>query len=270
MPDFMIWPALACAVLVGIHCWLGIHVLMRGVIFVDLALAQVAAAGAALGALLHLAPDSLAVNALSLGSALTASVLFSLGRFRDRRVPHEAVIGIVYAVASSAVLLFVSQSAVDRDEIEHMLVGQILFVQRGEVLTALGLYLAVAVLHFLFRKRLLRMSRGEEIPHGRWWDFLFYATFAIVVTNSVRMVGVLLVFSFLVVPACCAAVFAMGLLQRLVLGWVFGLIGSLIGLWASVALDVNPGAAIVVGLGLLFAACASSSLAIRRGTVENR
>lgn len=257
MLEILAAPVVACLVLTGIHCYLGIHVVMREVIFVDLALAQIAAMGVACASLLGFAPDSGPAYACALGFTFLGAGTFALGRFRDRRVPQEAVIGIAYAVSSAVAILLLSKSAIDREEIEHMLVGRLLFVGWPEIAKTVAVYGGVAAIHVLCRRPFFALSRGESAALGsearvRAWDFLFYATFGAVVTSSVQIAGVLLVFSFLIVPASCALMFFQGVGPRLFAGWALGVVGSVVGLAASAVWDLPTGASVVVAFGVLF------------------
>lgn len=275
MTDLLVFllPAItACVVLTGIHCYLGIHVLMREVIFVDLALAQIAALGTAVAVLAGAPSDSGAAYLASLGATLLGAAFFAVTRFRDGRVPQEAVIGIAYAVASAAAILILSQSAVERDEIEHMLVGRLLLVLWPDVAKAAAIYAGVALVHIIFFKRFIALSRRHDAPAGagaRLWDFVFYATFGVVVTSSVHLAGVLLVFSFLIVPAACAMLFARDLRVRLVSGWAVGLAGSVAGLVAAAWFDLPAGPAIVAAFGVIFgvALAAAFILGARRPSI---
>ena len=260
MFEILFVPLIACVVLTGIHCYLGIHVLMRQVIFVDLALAQIAAMGASVGVALGYEPRSLPGYLFSLGSTLVGAAIFSISRFRDRRVPTEAIIGIVYAVSSAVTILLVSQTAAERDHIEHMLVGRLLFVEWGEVVIMAVIYAVVGLLHLLCRHPFYRITiakAGDSPGHARvvMWDFLFYATFGVVITSSVKAAGVLLVFSYLIVPAACAMIYFNTIRSRLFAGWTFGLAASGVGLAISAWWDLPTGAAIVAVFGALFMSC---------------
>ncbi len=249
-------PMLACVILTGIHCYLGIHVLMRKVIFVDLALAQVAALGAAVGAIAGIGVDSLSNYGFALIFTLVGAALFALGKFKDNRIPQEAVIGIVYAVSSAIALLVLAKSAVERDEIESMLTGRLLFVDAHEIIKTVIIYSAVALVHIVFAKGFFALSRDHAGGiASKAWDFVFYATFGVVVTSSVKMAGVLLVFSYLIVPAACAMLFLRKVWSRLLLGWGLGLLGSLLGLIISAWWDLPVGPSIVGIFGLLFLLC---------------
>jgi zinc/manganese transport system permease protein len=266
-------PAVACLVMTGVLCYFGIHVIMREVIFVDLALAQVAAMGAAVAAWAGLEPHTPAAYACSLGFTLIGAALFALGRFRDARVPQEAVIGIVYAVSTAATLLVLSRLAVETDEIKHMLVGTLLFVGWREVGAAAVVCAVVGAVHVALRRRLLAISRATAERRGPGssavgWDFVFYTTLGLVVTTSVQMAGVLPVFSFLIVPAACAMIFFRSQAARLVAGWIAGIAGTALGLGVSVACDFPTGESVVTALGLLFAACSVFHVARRRRTAR--
>ncbi len=258
--DFLLPALVVCVLLTLTHCYLGIHVLMREVIFVDLALAQIAALGAAAAFLIGIETDSQFSYMSSLAFTLLGAMIFAIGRFRDQRVPQEAVIGIVYVVCSALFILILSQSALDTDQVENMLTGRLLFVGWPEIGGTAAVYVAIFAVHGFCWQPFLSISRAGSkgwIPANvRRWDFLFYATFGVVVTLSVRMAGVLTVFSFLIVPAACAAMFFTGVRNRLLVGWGFGLLGSFLGLSASMEWDLPTGAAVVAAFGFLFTICA--------------
>lgn len=260
MINLLAAPCLACLILTGIHCYLGIHVVMREVIFVDLALAQIAALGAASATLVGYDPHSVGAYCFALAFTIAGAGIFAVGRFRDRRVPQEAVIGIAYAVASALAILLLSKLAIGKEDIEQMLVGRLLFVGWFEVGKTAAIYTAVALVHIALRKRFFAISASAEQARAsginiRLWDFVFYTTFGVVVTSSVQIAGVLLVFSFLVIPAVCAMMFFKQVRRRLVAGWVFGVLGSIGGLFASAEWDFPTGAAVVTALGILFIVC---------------
>ncbi|MCI0366100.1 MAG: metal ABC transporter permease [Phycisphaerales bacterium] len=257
MLELLLVPTIACLVLAGIHCYLGIHVLMREVIFVDLALAQIAALGLTIGMAMGFAPESNMAYLLAVAFTLIGALAFALGRFRDRRVPQEALIGIVYVVSAAVMILVFSQLAIERDHVERMLTGRLLFVDWPEVMATTILYAIVGAIHIVFRRPFLSISDGSAASQP-WtirillWDFLFYGTFGLVVVSSVRIAGVLLVFSFLVIPASCAFLYFQRVRSRLLAGWAFGLIASVVGLWMSGELDLPTGPSVVVAFGALF------------------
>ncbi len=251
--EFLIWPFLACVVLVGIHVYFGLHVIKRGIIFVDLSLAQVAALGMTLAFLVGYEMDGNIAYVFSLAFALAGGVLFALTRGIEGRVPQEAIIGIVYAVSTAAAILAVSHSPEGAEHIRHMLIGSILTVTPGTVAKTAIIYLAVGTFHYVFRHRFIRLSfHGHQPVSNRLvWELLFYASFGVVVTSSVRICGVLLVFIVLVVASVVAALMTERVGRRLGIGWVFGLLGSAIGLVSSFVIDTPPGATIVCTFGLM-------------------
>jgi zinc/manganese transport system permease protein len=250
LPSFV-----ACIILTGIHAYLGLHVIQRGIIFVDLALAQVAAFGATVGFLLGFGLHSTGNYVISLGFTLIGAALFALTRLRKPLVPQEALIGIVYAVAAAAAILVLSRAPEGGEELQGVMVGHLLFVDWHEITKVFVLYSLVGALHWWMRKPLLAVSRDAEAAFKsglrvRWWDFLFYASFGVVVTSSVEMAGVLLVFSFLIVPAVCAVFLAQRVSVRLILGWFIGGLASIAGIVASYHWDLPTGATVVCAFGL--------------------
>jgi zinc/manganese transport system permease protein len=258
--ESMAWPFAACLVLAGIHVYLGIHVLARKVIFVDLALAQIAALGTVWGVLLgwDVHEDPWQIKGFSLAFCVLGAAVFSITRMRVERVPHEAVIGITYAVALAATILLSSDLAHGAEEVRELLTGSILWVRPETVLATAALYAVLGLFHWVFRRRLLALSldpegaaaAGERV---RLWDFLFYVSFGFVVTSSVSIAGVLLVFAYLVIPAVVAALFAQGVRARLAIGWGVAVAVSAFGMALSWTRDLPSGPTIVVSFGALLA-----------------
>lgn len=257
--EFLLWPFLACVILVGIHVYFGLHVIRRGIIFVDLSLAQVAALGTTLAFLLGFGLDGNTAYLFSLGFALLGGVIFAFTRGIEGKIPQEAIIGIVYAVSSSAAILAVSHAPEGAEHIRYLLVGSLLTVTPLAVLKTAIVYALVGLFHYLTRAQFIGLTFGEgpKPRHPLVWDVLFYASFGVVVTSSVKICGVLLVFIFLVVPSVFGALITDSIGRRLALGWVFGLVGSLVGLILSFALDTPPGATIVCTFGIMLLAFAA-------------
>jgi zinc/manganese transport system permease protein len=250
-------PAIAATLIIaGIHAYLGLHVVERGVIFVDLSLAQMAALGGAIGVWHGLDPHEPAIYWLSLGFTLIGALVFAIIKGHEANIPQEAIIGISYAVASAGVILAMSKATGEAEHLRDMLVGNILSVQWPEVWMTALIYLAIGVFLWLFRKRFLEISvdprgvaaRGISV---RFWDFLFYASFGFVVTRSVAIAGVLLVFCYLIVPSVGAMLYARTIGARLALGWVMGILVSILGMFFSVLFDLPTGATIVCTFGLV-------------------
>jgi len=256
MFEVMFWPIVACVLLPWLLVYLGLHVVQRGIIFIDIAMAQMASLGICLAVLLHMDLQSPKTFAISLGFTLVGAAVFSVTGKRTSQIPQEAVIGISYVVAAAAAVLLLSRAAEGDSEIKNMLVGNILLVTPQEVWKCFALFVAVGLLHFVLRNNFLLVSfdRDGAYANGlrvRWWDFLFYAAFGLVVTIFVRIAGVLLVFSYLIAPAVCGINLADTLGGRLLIGWIIALIGGITGLFLSFWWDLPSGAAIVCMFGVL-------------------
>jgi len=249
-------PAIAASLIIaGIHAYLGLHVVERGVIFVDLSLAQIAALGTTVGILAGYDMHSSMGHVFSLGFALLGAAVFALSRVhRSTRIPQEAIIGIAYAVAAATSILAMSKATGETEHLKEMLVGNILSVSWGELAKTAGLFALVGLFHFVLRKKFLLISLDEPEAERRGlsirlWDFLFYGSFGLVVTLAVPIAGVLLVFSYLIVPAVSAMLFSQKLGVRLAIGWAMGAITSAIGVYLSYLWDLPTGATIVTTLG---------------------
>lgn len=249
---FVIYALLVCLILAGTYTYFGYHVVRRGVIFVDLALAQVAALGASVGVMLGWGADKFPVQnyLISLGFTMAGALLFVLFRSKREKVPIEALIGITYAAAIALSLIVLERSVSGTEDIKEMLAGSILTVAPKEVLFIAVLCAIVVSIHWFARKKVLAVTENssEAVEKGinvRWWDFVFYVTFGFVVTSSVKVVGVLLVFAFLIIPAVAALIATRGTMKRIVFGWLFGLVGCIAGIEASLQLDWTPGPTIV-------------------------
>ena len=252
----MTWPLIACLTLPWLLVYLGLHVVQRQIIFVDLALAQVAALGTCAAMLAGCDLHSWQSYAWSAAFTLVGAMIFTLSRPRHPRVPQEALIGVVYVVAAAAAILTLTQTAGGKEELQRSLVGELLVVPPDEVLKTLGLFAVIGVVHYGFRQQFLAISRDPEAARRRglsvvWWDFVFYVLFGFVVTSFVHLGGVLLTFSYLIVPAVCATYLADSWRGRLVVGWGVATLASLISLGLTPKLDLPIGATIVCVLGIL-------------------
>jgi len=250
--SFLAAPFAASLILTGIHAYLGVHVVERGVIFVDLSLAQIAALGATIAILLPFTgadPHGPWVYWISLAFTFIGAAIFATIRVRHARIPQEAIIGICYAVASAAAILAMSKAPEGTEHLKDMLVGNILTTSWSTVIKTGILYALVGLFHFIFRKKFLAISMGQDVPNLRFWDFLFYASFGFVVTSSVAIAGVLLVFSYLIVPSVAAMLFAQSIGKRLAIGWSMGAVVSALGVLLSFHYDLPTGATIVCTFG---------------------
>lgn len=256
MLGFLAAPFAVCLVLVGILGYLGLHVLLRQVIFVDLALAQIVAMGAVIAFYFgyeHGSPQSFGI---SLAAAVLGAAIFSWTRMRRERVPQEAVIGISYVVASAATILVADRAPEGAEHIKDLLAGTIIWATWPAVLKVLRICAAVGVVYYLLRRwfHLISEDPDRAFDRGlrvRWWDFLFYVLFGLVITVSVEVAGVLMVFAYLVAPAIIALASTDRWGSRILVAWLVGFVASGIGLVASYRWDLPSGPAIVCALGLL-------------------
>jgi zinc/manganese transport system permease protein len=268
----LLWPAFVVAIcLVGIHTYFGIEVLRRKVIFVDLALAQIAALGATVAFLLGHPVQSAAAYGYSLGFTLVAAVLLAFTRAWSSRIPQEALIGVIYVVAAAAAILLIDRAPQGAEHLKQILTGNIVTSGIDELVFIAPLYLAIAALHAILRRRLADRASVA-------WDFLFYATFGLVVTSSVALAGVLLVFSFLIIPAAIGVLYGDTLVRQLAIGWLAGAVTSAAGLAVSFMVDLPTGATMVCAFGAALAIagvlypvlCGDARLMVRRGGMALR
>jgi len=261
------WTALAASlVLAGIHAYLGFHVVRRGVIFVDLALAQMAALGVALGLVLGVHENPVASYLLPLAMTLVGAASFAWLRSQERKAPLEAFIGIVFATAQAAVFLVLEKSPSGPEHLKETLVGTLFTIAPIHIVKTAVLYVVIGVVHFLLRKRFFEITNDPEGARRRGrnlfgWDFLFYGLFGFVVTSSVQIAGVLLVFGLLVIPAVAGLLTSPSPGRALAVGWTFAFLACLAGLAASVQFDFPAAPTILVmltaflavlGMGLSF------------------
>lgn len=256
--QLMLPPFVACMILVAMLSYLGLHVIAREVIFVDLSLAQMAALGSLVALLFHAAPESATTYVFSLLATAVGAVLFAITRTSgpNRRVPQEAFIGIVYVVASAASVLVANKVPGGGEAVEKTLVGSLLWVTWPTIARLALVYAALGLFHYALRRRFLTISfHPEQAEAAGWsvraWDFLFYLSFGVVITLAVPIAGVLLVFSFLVVPAVIANLFTADQRRLTLIAWGSGALASILGLWLSYTQDLPTGPLIVCMYGLL-------------------
>jgi zinc/manganese transport system permease protein len=259
MGDFiqiMFWPLCACLVLTGIHAYLGFHVIERGVIFVDLALAQMAALGIAVGLANGMTMDNHWLYVLAFGFTMFGAIIFSLTR-QQQRLSQEVIIGICYAFSWALVMVILSRSGMGEEHIRQLLMGNILLVNAQDVILMGGLYVVIGVIHMLYRQQFFALTRdGQQgiasLRNKPWWDLLFYASFGLVVTSSVKVAGVLMVFAFLMIPAASAVLLYQKTGMRLVFAWSMGTVASMLGMSLSFWGDFPTAPSVVITLGVCF------------------
>ena len=253
-------PLVACLVIVAIHSYLGLHVIAREVIFVDLSLAQMAALGSTVAILAGIPSDSTSALFYALGFTTLGAAVFALTRTKEKGpVPQEAIIGIVFVMASALAILVADRTPRGGEAIKDILVGSLLWVTWPVILRLAAVYALIGLFHWVLRNRFLTISFSPEtaLARGwrlRWWDFLFYVSFGIVITFSVPIAGVLLVFSFLVVPAAVAFQFTRRQGPLAVTSWAAGALASAAGLWVSFHYDLPTGPVVVCMFGVVLLA----------------
>lgn len=281
MLELMLPALVASLVLLGLHGYLGIHIIARGVIFVDLALAQVAAMGWAaanlglgqwIGDLLGI-PAAAAAYGVGLGATLIAAALFSISRMEHDFVPQEAIIGTVFVVASATTILLAAQAPQGAEHVEELLTGTLLWVTWSDITRIAVVYAGIGIVHWRFRDRFLTISLKPQAAEARGlsvakWDFLFYALFGVMVTMSVAIVGVLLVFSFLVIPAVIGFLFTSTPSRLLLIAWASGAVATVLGLFVSFQADLPTGPVVVCSFAVVLLAAFVLRRVLRRAPNE--
>ncbi|MEJ2503791.1 MAG: iron chelate uptake ABC transporter family permease subunit [Gemmatimonadota bacterium] len=265
MIDLILAPAAVGLIIVAMNAYFGLHIIRRGVIFVDLAFAQIAALGTTVGMLLGLHAGSAGSWGFTFLFTVLGAAIFSVTRMEDSDVPQEAIIGIAYVVASAAVILLSSFTAEGAEHVKETLTGSLIWATWSSVAVVGIVYLAIGVFHWFTRHRMRHITfEPETAPRLRTWDFIFYLTFGVAITFSVTLAGVLLIFSTLVIPATIAFLFTPRFNRALAIAWLSGSAALLVGLWASVAWDVTTGPLLVVSFGVALVV-AFSVRALTRG-----
>jgi len=254
--QFLAPPFVMCLVIASLTVYLGMHVLAREVIFVDLSLAQLAALGATVAAIFGAEDEGYAAPLTAFGFTVGGAVIFAFTRRVRRHVSQEAIVGITYAVASAVTVLALANSPHGAEHLKDILVGSLLLTEWSRVWQTALAFTALGVLQLVLARRFIRLSwqPDEAERTGKLvdlWDFVFYLLFGIVITLSVRVAGILLVFSFLIVPAVITRLFSDSILKRLIAGWAVAVLASCVGLAGSWHWDLPTGATIVTAFGLL-------------------
>ncbi len=252
--SFIVNALIACLIMGFLLGYFGIHVVGRGIVFVDLALGQISSLGVALAEFLHYGDDWLPIIFTLLGA-----VLLSFIHTRDPRIKLEAIIGIIYVVASAVTVLIISKSAHGDADIQEVLFGALLTVSTAE-LVKLGIVFGVlALLHALFRNQVYRITermQAGELAKPEWkdqtWNFFFYLSIGLAIVFAVRIGGVLQVFSYLVVPAVSSLMVARRRWMIILVALFNAGVASLAGLWFSYTFDFPAGPAIVAMFGIIF------------------
>ena len=261
--NFLLYPFLGCVLLILIHAYFGIHILERGIIFVDLSMAQFIAVGIALSFLFgH--EEGAGRSIFAVVFAMLGAFILSLSRFIRNVVNLEAFIGVLYIFSLASSILILDRTPHGLEEFKVILNGNILWVTPGLIFKSFLLYAAIGILHWVFRKRFFALSYDGT---GSWfWEFLFFLSFAFVLVSSVQIAGILQVFSFLVIPALIGRLYTRDPVRILVGGWVIGLGASLFGIAMSYKFDLPTAPLIVASLSMVFIALLALSMARKGGS----
>lgn len=255
--SLMLLPFLECIILVGIHSYLGLHVIRRQIIFIDITLAQLAALGASIAFIMGYKPFQIQTFFISFFTALLGGIIFSLTRQKEREgVPQEGIIGLGFAIAASLSVLILDKFATGTEHMKDIFMGNLLWVRKEDFLKALFIYLIIGIIFALFHRKFLMVSGGAENSKPKdhsifFWDVIFYTLFALVITTSVEVAGVFLVFTFLITPALMAVQATKNFGKQLLIGWIAGTMASLLGLILSYIFDFPSGPSVVIAYALL-------------------
>lgn len=251
MLDLILAPLLVGLIIVAMNAYFGLHIIRRGVIFVDLAFAQIAALGSTVALLAGAHSGSPESWALTFGFTILGAAIFSLTRMEGHIVPQEAIIGIAYVVASALVILLTSFTPEGAEHVNETLTGSLIWTTWPTVAIVAVVYAAIGLFHYLARGRMRAITfEPDRVPRLRLWDFVFYFTFGVAITFSVTLAGVLLIFSTLVIPATIAFLFTARFNLALVIAWATGSVALMGGLLGSVVWDVTTGPLLVVAFGV--------------------
>ncbi len=254
--QFLAAPITACVILAGVLSYFGNHILTRGIIFIDIALAQIAALGTMLGLLLGYAEASASVELISLLFTLIIIAIFALTKFEKQVVPQEAIIGIIYGLGLGIAMLLAEKIPGGSNYITKTITGNILWVTWNDVIKCASIFVPIAIIHFLLRRPFIKISESKEnLPYSinkvRMYELIFYITFGIVVVRSVPIGGIFVIFVLLIAPTAMATLFTQRWGWRFLWSWIIGIAGSIIGIYISYEIDISNGPAIVCLLGIM-------------------
>jgi zinc/manganese transport system permease protein len=266
--QFILVPLLACLLLLVITSYFGIHVIKREIIFIDIALAQIAALGGVMLVFfdhevhshaagfwgMHM--EDLLAYLASLLFCLGAALIFTYLKSPKIRVPIEAFIGIAYALATTATVIILDKGAGGDVHLHDVLAGTLLWTTWPQVIRLAIVLSLIGGFHLVYRRKFIELTAlyhdaSAAVEHQRKWDFLFYFTFGIMIIEAIRVAGVLTVFAFLILPASISALFAVQWRQRILIGLCSGILAALMGLYLSITLDLSVSPLIIILLGII-------------------
>ena len=250
---FLSPPFAICLLLVGVLSYFGNHILKRGIIFIDIALAQIAALGTMIGILIGLNAESMTITFFSLGFTMLVVSMFPLLKSEKEGIPIEAVIGVTYGLSLALSITLAEKIPGGSNFIKETFTGNILWTTWREVYVSFALFFAVGVVHVIFRKKFIDLSSNNAGYMSKTefmlLDFLFFISFAIVVVKAVTIGGIFVIFAFLIAPASIAAIFGDTWRTKVLISWGAGFVGAVLGIFFSYQFDLPNGPTIVVALG---------------------
>ena len=252
---FLAAPITACVLLAGILGYFGNHILSRGIIFIDIALAQIVALGTMIGLLFGFAEGSVAVQIITLIFTLIIVIFFALTKFEKQLIPQEAIIGIIYGLGLGIATLFAEYIPRGSNYITKTITGNILWCTWDEIIFAFELFVAIGIVHIFLGKNFIKITDAkDQFPFSpqkvRMMEVIFYITFGIVVVKAVPIAGIFLVFILLIAPTSIATIFTSQWKWRFIWSWIIGIVLSLVGIIISYQLDISNGPAIVCLMGI--------------------
>jgi zinc/manganese transport system permease protein len=262
--EFLLTPFIACLLLIFINVYFGIHVIKREIIFIDIALAQIAALGSVVALVIFhcLHPEmthehehhTAFTYIFSVGFIILAALIFTFLKQRKINIPLEAIIGITYALATTGTVIILDKAAGGDVHVHDMLIGSILWVSWHQVTRLFVVVLIVGLFHLMFKEKFRLISGSEpgsnKIKNPRLWDFLFYLSFGLVIIEAVNIAGILTVFAFLIIPASISILLSTDWKKRMLTGWGIGLFAVVIGLYLSLNMDVPSSPVIILILAV--------------------
>jgi zinc/manganese transport system permease protein len=271
---FLSAPLAAIIILAAILSYFGNHILTRGIIFIDIAVAQIAALGTMIGLLLGFAEESLNVRMISYIFTIIIISVFALTKFKKQIISQEAIIGIIYCLALGIAMLLAEKIPGGSNFISKTITGNLLWVTWKSVFSCLLIIIIIAVIHLVFNKQFTRISETKNgLPYSLWktrsYELLFYITFSIVIVKAVPIGGIFFVFTLLIAPAATATLFTDNWKKRMIWSWVIGIAGSVAGMYISYTLNISNAPAIVSLLGLIVFIAAFIKLASRKLVSHN-
>ncbi len=272
---FLAAPITMTIIMAGVLSYFGNHILSRGIIFIDIAVAQIAALGTMIGLLLGYAEESLNVQLMSYLFTIIVISLFALTKFQKQVIPQEAIIGIIYCIGLGLALLLAEKIPGGSNFISKTITGSLLWVTWNKVLESFIIFLIIGIIHLIFWKNFILISSTKNgLPYSLWrtrsYELIFYITFSVIIVKAVPCGGVFLIFTLLIAPTAAATLFTDSWKKRFIWSWIIGILGSVLGIYISYTLNISNAPAIVTLLGLVVFILAFFKIALRKISLNTK